>query len=167
MHTFFHGWRRKAGCLTLALMGLDLRSRLVCDTLHSSVGESADLYVVQYLESYDGRIAWFHGNYEKRTDHRESLESSKWQSNSPSISRNNGILLKDGKVLEDDKIKWSWGCCGFGFGTIPQESDAPPGSTVTWSVTYLSAVIPLTLLSAYLILAPSRKRPPAESQPHA
>jgi hypothetical protein len=32
---------------------------------------------------------------------------------------------------------------------------------------YWSFTIPLTLLSAYLLLIPSRKRPPTTSQPHA
>jgi hypothetical protein len=34
-------------------------------------------------------------------------------------------------------------------------------------IAHWSVAVPLTLLSAYLLLVPSRKRPPTESQPHA
>jgi hypothetical protein len=163
MQTFFHGWRRKTGVVTLAMacafMGLDLRSRLVHDNLHHAVGESADSYTLNSLESYGGRIAWFRGTYEKRSGHSESLGIPKRRSNHPFIVRANGTLLKD------DKIKWRWSCCGFGFATIPSEPNDFPGVTIAWSVAYLSAVISLTLLSAYLLLVPSSKR--AVTQSHA
>jgi len=155
MGEFFKGWRRKTGCITLvmacAFMGLDLRSRLVYDRFHNAVGENAHSYIIEYLDSYGGCIAWFHGNYEKRSKHLESLRIQKGQTNYPSIVRRSGILLKD------DKIKWNWSGCGFGFGTIPPEPDDPPGSTLIWSVAYLSAVIPLTLFSIVLLLSKPRK----------
>lgn len=58
MHIFFHGWRRKVGCVTLvmslAVMGLWMRSRIVCDLFGIPIGERQTV-----LWSLDGKAYWF------------------------------------------------------------------------------------------------------------
>ncbi|HEY4261031.1 MAG TPA: hypothetical protein VGM98_12755 [Schlesneria sp.] len=58
MHTFFHGWRRKTGCITLVLscvlMGLWMRSQLVTDTWCWSIGHETEVVI-----SSDGMLSWW------------------------------------------------------------------------------------------------------------
>jgi hypothetical protein len=58
MHTFFHGWRRKTGCITLvvscALMGLWMRSQLAGDTWCWSVGHETEVVI-----SENGMLSWW------------------------------------------------------------------------------------------------------------
>jgi hypothetical protein len=58
MHTFFHGWRRKTGVVTLvmscALMGLWMRSQLITDTWCWSIGHETEVVI-----SGDGMLSWW------------------------------------------------------------------------------------------------------------
>ena len=111
MHTFFLGWRRKVGCLTL-VMACVLSSLLVrsyFDHTEFDIVWWDNIYVVQ---SINGQIRW--GPWAEQRD-----GSMNWEA---SISR---------------------------------------------SIPYWPVVLPLALLSAYLILLPRRKRPPIASLPHA
>jgi hypothetical protein len=57
MHTFFHGWRRKAGVATLGLacvvMGMWIRSRFIADSFAHSIA-----YVDYYAASKEGRFSF-------------------------------------------------------------------------------------------------------------
>jgi hypothetical protein len=108
MHTFFHGWRRKAGCFTLALACFFLiawtRSLIVSDAIL-------------------GRSRWISLDSEGKTYDL--------------------IMSRDGAVRIIYRINHTLG------GFLDEEVLAVP---------YAMVILPLTLLSAYLILLkPSRR----------
>jgi hypothetical protein len=112
MHTFFHGWRRKAGVVTLglalAMTAVWIRSRIVEDDLS---------FVYSDLRSRDGGI-------ERSV---VTLNTSRYSGN-----------------------EHNW-----------------VARSVHWRILYGIVATPFTLLSAYLLLVPSRKQPPTASHPHA
>ncbi|HEY4263043.1 MAG TPA: hypothetical protein VGM98_22975 [Schlesneria sp.] len=109
MRTFFYGWRRKAGVVTLvmalAFMGLWMRSRASDDEL---------AVCGMQFKSYGGVF--------ERSD----------------------FMFLDVDSFNSSEVRH-----------------------VYWRLQYAWFAFPLTLLSAYLILVPSRKQPPATSQSHA
>lgn len=64
-------------------------------------------------------------------------------------------------LFDDDGITWHWHFCGFRYGEYL--SSRSYGHLVLWFVPYWSIVIPLALLSAYLLL--SKPRLPKASKP--
>lgn len=150
MREFFHGWRRKTGCVTLvmacAAMGMWIRSRVVGDSLtipanHSVIG----------LSSLRERVIWQRLWYSDGIDlaAQKTFRHHSWKLTSPE---------SDPREIDYD---WHIEFLGFNFysGTIKPDSL----SSHLWSIPYGAITIPLTMLSAYLILwKPGRKE-----QPHA
>ncbi len=131
MREFFHGWRRKAGCVTLVLalvfMGAWLRSYIVEDRLAFTTGDFRHA-----ISSFQGRVGW-----DRWLDSPPSVGvawSSEWRNlNMPIRARPTHFKARPGSIL----------------GKLQFESRAVP---------YWPFAIPLTLLSAYLILWKPRKR---------
>jgi hypothetical protein len=147
MHTFFHGWRRKAGVITLVvtllLMGGWLRSFAICDLI--------------LMRSHENHIEVFGS---------DSGSLVYWSREDDGPAPNVYMTQKSGLSSPDDTTKqryWNWGPFHVGSGEIVQ-TRAPVAFVI---IPYWSVTTPLTFVSAYLLLVPSRKRPPAVSQPHA
>ena len=167
MHTFFHGWRRKTGCVTLALG---------CVMLCGWARSCANIDSIQIPVTKRSRMTFGSANrvigvsYETLDDPKENVFEF-WSN--PEAGSIDEALSMDGimpsqRVIdgEEDEMKWLVRYAGFLFG----ESDYLPdfGSKIGFAaVPYWSAVLLLTLASAYLILVPSQKKPPTASQPHA
>lgn len=138
--TFFHGWRRKIGVMTLviacAFAGLWARSYYFSDTMFLSATD-----VGHMLESTNGSILWtsIPAPFEK------TVSFSK-QTAAP-------------ERLEDYYgVKWQFLWMGFGVGQLRfRILDS------VWCIPHWSIVIPLTLLSAYLMLSRPRPKKPAEA----
>ncbi|MDB5343030.1 MAG: hypothetical protein JWP89_1407 [Schlesneria sp.] len=138
MHTFFHGWRRKAGCvalvMALCLLALWFRSHVVADTLAVCIGEAIE------AETSQGMFEVLHNNIGYVDDlgvrHTSVPGGLSWRSESTDVLPTGGPSM---------------------FG----------GTKSYFRCSLLWFVLPLTILSAYLLLVPSRKRPSTESQPHA
>jgi hypothetical protein len=123
MHTFFHGWRRTAGCVALvvacALMALWMRSLCFCSSLTMPVASnSAETWV-----SIDGRLVW--------CAESEYEPPYQWHDGPPQTLANMNVTLD-----------WTY----FGFARGSWNGDP------FISLSYWSIVLPLTLLSAYLLL---------------
>jgi hypothetical protein len=128
MREFFNGWRRKTGCVTLVLvcvlLGAWARSYSVFDSMQFS-GISHQYCVL----SSEGEFQWWSW---RRSDGEDSGPSS----------RTDAQLVADGDLeVADDNI------------AAPQQivSSSPRGFQKR-VVHYRLVAIPLTLLSAYLIL---------------
>jgi hypothetical protein len=145
MREFFRGWRRKAGCITLAiacvLLAGWMRSLIVID-IYSTAGKTPESLV-----SGLHIIAWWSNDFGRDTDYGirapggwTTISSTHW---------------KKGLHPHDlDRIQWHWRFLGFGYG-----DDIRPDYMMTYRyIPYWSLVIPLALLSAYLILWQPRKR---------
>lgn len=153
MGEFFHGWRRKAGCVTLMMACV-----LMCGWIRSFVGREYALFLcdndtTNRLVSFNGKIDWerFHQEGPKRLSRSQFSDAET-------------ILENDKK--RDCELKWTF--LGFGRGEYRSElldlfkSSNPhlPFESLTqsvWIIPYWSVVLPLTLLSAYLILWKPRK----------
>lgn len=138
MREVFRGWRRKAGCATLvmacALAGMWCRSFSVQDVF--GWGDSTpDLPI--WFASNEGvlvaiaEIPIGRSGFRPSTSIWETDETWPWEKMFPS------------------NITWSFQFCGFGYGKAEFQFLTLP---------YWSATIPLTLLSAYLLLWKPRKR---------
>jgi hypothetical protein len=130
MREFFQGWRRKAGTVTLvlalAVAGIWMRSRIVCDTLQFKFrGRLHD--IVSYSNQTSG-VSW------------------KYELEFPEVMDWGSVPLKE---VDVDDIE----------GTLANYREAYRDLGFSeWHIPYWSLVLPLTLLSAYLILGKPRKR---------
>jgi len=163
MHTYFKPWRRKIGVVTLILACLFMagwvRSRSVLDRFFYSQQQS-----MHAMFSMDGVVSW-----RRLTPFADDLptgwsQQPKWiTSELTQNSRDNyQFYWKDGNV------HWHWQWNGFDFGAALFETlSQVPGKAnwirreEIWQFPYWSIVIPLTLLSGWLLLSKPRTKKPA------
>lgn len=154
MLTFFHGWRRKMAAATLLLacvcFGSWMRSYVKYDVVVLPIGKGEF-----WLESMWGQL-----DFGRVTAHRGKRLVASWASTD--VSRSNwGYLDKNGNpeaidfVSEVDVVEWRWAWGGFRFGA----GNSPDYRTEDYQFPYWSLEIPLTLLSAYLLLSQPRPKP--------
>ena len=147
MCEYLAGWRRKLGLVTLTLamlfMGAWLRSRVVVDSIHFTSGKMT----WDELISLDNTLFW-------RRNHLkigEAPPKSRWERRSSS---------EFPPVPEDVSIPWFWRRCGlgwyerwrgFGIGKLVED----PNDSIQ-VIPYWCIAIPLTICSAYCLLAKSK-----------
>jgi hypothetical protein len=148
MREFFRGWRRTVGCATLvmacALMGMWLRSRVVNDFLATD-GRDA----TYRIGSYGGAISFIRDTPAvpfERFLHLDSFDEG---------DDNKYELWKRWDSWDGYEMSWRWDLAQFHFGV---GSTGSASRTESYTFPYWFFVIPITLLSAYLILWKSRKR---------
>ena len=142
MHSFFHGWRRKAGVVTLGLalvlMAGWIRSTHFQDCVVPPRWTNLDVCFISEEQAIAcqtlGRARFY------------PLGAPLWQAN---------YLVPH----RPSEIAWQWELGGFRYLC---NSDIRCVVAPYWSL-----AIPLTLLSAYLILWKPRKQQPTASKPHA
>jgi hypothetical protein len=134
MHTFFHGWRRKTGVVTLVMAML-----LTCAWMRNRVARDE---------------VWFtlHDRHHKV------------------IAPKGGFVWVSWDARNDLQLKWDIGSLqtdtysGMDRTTLAKHwhdhFDKAGLAPRTWTAHYLTIVLPLTFLSAYLILWKPRKRDP-------
>lgn len=164
MHIFFHGWRRKLGVVTLVLGCV-----MLCGWMRSlSNSDSIQIPVTQRSRMTFGSANRIIGVSYETFDHSSENVFEFWSN--PDAGRIDEALSMDGimpshRVIdgEDDEMLWLVRYNGFLFGQsayLPDfESKISFAAVPYWSVTVL-----LTLVSACLILVPSRTRPRHASQ---
>ncbi len=153
MRTFLHGWRRKAGVATLvvalAVFGMWTRSLYFTDICCANL--FGDYHVIQsrhgiavWLRQIGiGVIADVTDSYGKIDHYRPEYRYSKWN-----------------EAWEPDEVwrcDWQYRLGEAGAGCHEQMDDGKL-RTLWWRIAYWELVVPLTLLSAYLILWKPRKR---------
>jgi len=152
MKDFFHGWRRKAGVVTLvmalAFMVGWVRSRSLQDRFF--VGKQ-DVQCYLLTSSPDG-LAWI-----RVTDVMGfGLRSMPFYQSKAATNPTDTANFRS----QAGGYCWEWAEFRFCKGwqqMYPIEF---------WVIPYWALTFPLTLVSAYLLLGPSRKRPTA-GEPHA
>jgi hypothetical protein len=147
MHTFFHGWRRKAGVASLVMAcGLSsawLRSVTYQDTLTMSSSEDSQTLLVSSAQHLI--IA--------RVSGASASSTPFWMSRN--LEGGHGWLFT---AADNLKIYHGFHGQSFRFGTSVSSWASKPVSFTTLHFPYWSLAIPLTLLSAYPILWKPRKR---------
>ena len=151
MREFFHGWRRKVGCVTLVM---------ACAFMAGWVGSVQNYYVIECypgestmirLNSWDGNLSCVHFIFSR------AEKFTIW----PPFNASTEVVESFGNEYSFDnqftKTRWVWRIGHTGIAaSFDKESDS-----ITAAVTpYWSITIPLTLLSAYLILWPGKRTEP-------
>mgnify|MGYP001554100057 CR=1 FL=1 len=136
MHTFFHGWRRKAGCVKLimavAVFGMWMRSRVMFDWLTFATNLRG-----HWVCSYADSIWWISFPQDR---------SAWW------LPFNSGDDSSLSLLSIPERATRAWVNVHF----LLRQRNRP--EVKRWKVRYWQIVISLTLLSAYLILWKPRKR---------
>jgi len=141
MREFFKGWRRKVGCGTLVLACVIaivwMRSLFIAE----GVMYRSDKSTVHNIRSTPGGLIW----------------SGIHEEGSSFVARNEYYRLIEGNAftnpLETNR-QWSCNLVGIEFGAT---QTSPGISEQVWVIRYWTFAVPLTLLSAYLILWKPRK----------
>jgi hypothetical protein len=145
MREFFRGWRRKTGVITLvmatALWCGWMGSYSIADNISWCVSDNTmDMFM-----SAECNLTW-----QTTRNMRGVAGYPRWSSS-----------VLDPRVTTEDPDEqytvWHFRCLGIEAGDC-NFPDAPGGSFAFCTFPYWSIVIPLTLLSAYLILWKPRKR---------
>ncbi len=145
MSEFFRGWRRKFGVVTLVMAFVFMvgwvRSVYQSDILTFP----NDDYNSEIWHSGGNHLAWV--TYARR--HPNNLPSwPTWET----FQYSERIKVRN--AHETAGINWNWRVFGFGYGTL----DTIDKSRLTFRIApYWSIVMPLTLLSTYLLLVKSRE----------
>lgn len=146
MHTFIHGWRRKAGVVTLvmalATLGLWVRSRVTCDSLEMHPNDTS----IFSIALNKGSIELNH--------HLEEARSGESILRSPKSLFAWSNYAADGDVPMDLWIDYGQ----WGYLAIETPGRTSSGQDAYLRVPYLTSVIALTLLSVYLIFYKAPKR---------
>jgi hypothetical protein len=154
MHSFFHGWRRKAGSamLLMALLfaGAWCRSQYQVDIITVGCGSTR-----QTLASTEGRLVW-----DQRQNGQLGRRGTARYSMSIQIDLSDTVDKTRFRYLNDWSINWRRKWWGFEFGEARQISGAHVFFRI---IPYWSVVCTLTFLSAYLMLW-KRPRPPKTGQ---
>jgi hypothetical protein len=138
MREFFKGWRRKVGCVTLAMacvfMAGWVRSCIWGDTLMIPIGETW----YEWLASGDECVVWGRHRCETRRDDVATYH----------------VFIPGGWIDSLNYFEWRWR--HWGFGVAENRND----EMTCIVIPYPSIVMALTLLSAYLLLMQSRVAKP-------
>ena len=185
MVEFFHGWRRKAGCVTLfmALLfcGMSVRSRWVADTLMVDRHKGGRHYVTSNRDGLTWGRRWGSG----QRVHLSELMNIGWESNDRDSSEfykpGNGWSvdsklefcgLQFAKFLLTDDIPtdcWNWHFFGIPIVSYTTRSNRPTGDSDApivlslvlgglsiWTFPYWLFTVPLTVVSFLLLRKPAK-----------
>ena len=150
MGSFFHSWRRKAGCVSLVMALVFtigwVRGLIYVDVLTLPGNTSA-------LEVATGFFG-FGVRYSVEVAAQQPLN---WQT----IPRPTPSAVQEGEQYNANAFGpdgyWKWEFCGLGMSKIQ-------GLRLVW-ISYWLCITPLTLLSAYLILWPGKRKAPSPHLP--
>jgi len=164
MGDFFNGWRRKAGCVLLVMaalcLGMWIRGRVIRDIYIFGNGKE-DAYTA-VATSPDG-IYWAY-KYETEPELFDRSVVPGWHSAAypPDEPRD----FENYRFINPWIFKWRYCWGGFDFGENHFNTGPLGWVNRYWVVPYWAIACPLTLLSAYLILWPRKRRTkPSEATP--
>ena len=152
MGDFFRGWRRKVGCITLmmacAFAAGWVRSKSRQDDVRISVG-----YLPLFFNSCNGQLTWWQLQYLETVPTYSFVFD--WQTN----PETRGRIFSFSKVVVPKKGRSS----GPVHVRIPRAELLEQALLVNWTADYWTFTIPLTFISAWLLLSKPRKSLPKKS----
>jgi hypothetical protein len=165
MGEFFHGWRRKTGCLALViacvLMVGWIRTYFITDWVRAPFGKTTCIYADSF------RSSLIFGSIQQASDFRwRSFPSSEgviysWNDQTRTALSFNGFGggAVDESPNDPTRECDMWSCPVRLFGCAVYLRSAITSNRVTLGVVipYWSIVLPLTLISAWLLLSKPRK----------
>lgn len=162
MLSFFHGLRRKIGVITLVMACVLAAAWVRSLSTYDLIGLPKVRNGIPCVLSTQQLLTLM---VERPVGHTSSYS---WFLGSEKTSDFNWIILPVNKSpLTDTEISWSCRSCGFGHGKRTNVTSEHPDGQFSVNVDftfltipYWSIVIPLTLLSAYLLLSKPRVAKP-------
>ena len=150
---FFPDWRRKAGSILLVVPALFTCGLIRSCNTEDSVAVYSDDSIIGITSSVNG-LTW--SRYIPYDTFDLRLRSGGW-----SYDRN-ASFDPTVDIFQTYDVAWRWQYCGFDFGEGSNACYAE--RFVRWTVPYWSIIIPLTFLSACMILWPSRLKAAERTQ---
>ena len=159
MGEFFKGWKRRSGLLTLVmalvLLGGWVRSLSIYDIITFPARKHTNNLTVSFTSEFFGSVKnsvyWGRSHYECDEETAELLAKDDLYGFGASYPRWRTYSVPD------IQMKWRWRWCGFGICEEPEERKEGDGWANAVLIPYWAIVLPLTLLSAFLLLSKPRK----------
>ena len=162
MGDFFKPWRRKMGVVTLfvafAFMAIWMRRT---DEIQFPIGP------VTFYDIRPGPNALY---WERVYFVRPMTLNAVEQTYAAGLFKEFAYVFVDCHLVHDvgpreneedgQRFKWRWCCCGFEAGEFVKKDDDQTISGTFWFIPYWMIILPLTLLSAYLLLSKPRVAKP-------
>ncbi|MDB5348609.1 MAG: hypothetical protein JWP89_6986 [Schlesneria sp.] len=157
MRDFFYGWRRKAGCVMLGIallfMGVWIRSRYIMETLTYISDEGRHSFSIT-----PNGLEWA-----RRTGSGQYLSPQFMNLSWETIELDDSDFESFPEPSMGWETSWNYRWCGFRSGKFQLTAGGPGlsilyGELARWAIPHWAMVIPLTLLSAYLILRKPRMK---------
>jgi hypothetical protein len=144
MSDFFREWRRKIGCVTLLTACLFMSGWVRSQSREDTVRIHRSPQFVHFVRSDLVGLNWIKAsNIGGFLNHHEFYYSEE---------------VAGASQVEFINFNTHWNWCGFHFGEGQDKIFGIPISI--WIIPYWSIVLPLTLLSAYLLLTTPRREKP-------
>jgi len=159
MKEFFNGWRRKLGCVTLVMafvfVGGWLRSLRIFDRINCPLGRECAIAVTSWEGVFASRIGW---------DNDDPWDVFDWRVRDQDYygytdpNDENGCYRLTQPIPDGSGCFVSWYLLGenSGIGVTPLDQRSYR-RMLFMIVPYSFIVVPLTLLSAFLLLSKPRK----------
>jgi len=152
---FFDGWRQKVGCVLLVIAALFssawVRSLVIRDIFTWTF---VDAKIGVVAKSHKGTIGWL------RISPAFSKQDDGWKFDNDFRGNVFDTWIDLDGVADHLKRRWQWVEFDFGAASWVDETMAPDdhNSIIVFIVPYWSIVLPVTLLSAYLIFWPGKRK---------
>ena len=161
MKELFRGWKRRLGVGTLALACLFamawIRSYLLADVIEYTSGK----YSQEEFQSVDGNLEWWTDQFFDESSVPFDVDPSFRWNDSTTIINYYGNHFR----LHEIKMEWTLWWPGGGIGNAPASVVGNDSRRLRF-VSYWSIVLPLTLLSGWLLLSkPRPSKTKADSEP--
>jgi hypothetical protein len=154
MREFFHGWRRKMGCVTLVMALVLMVGWIRSHFFHDGMTLRMNSHVSHLHCWMVSRLDTLHLVIRRFTTWEETGE--------PFIEYFSKPCPEEVRfITQTSAIRWHWQGAGFGFGDLSR----PEGDFTIWTFPYWLPTGTLTIISAWLLLSKPRPRPQPTPEP--
>lgn len=154
MSDFFKGWRTKVGVVMLAVALVFMAGWIRSQSVADIIMYPAEKNTIGCLVSATDSLVWQRTQTTPRTAElgiTVAKGPTNWTWQVSPVSEYAAIL--------DSGLSWRFRWCGFGVSESPPEVTEQTGISATFLlVPYWSIVVPITLMSAYLLLIRPRSK---------
>jgi len=159
MSDFFNGWRRKIGCVTL-MMALVFTGGWVRSTFMFDGIEVVSIKSKYLISSIRGQIRWFSAHSDQARVQKQEIRfpSAELKASDkperPTTRNQSSVIVGDFYLISETE---AW---GHYSDLVQTPGPRVQVSEIMAQAPYWSITIPLTLLSAFLLLSKPRKTTP-------
>jgi hypothetical protein len=140
----FIGWKRKIGCVALAMACVLMAGWVRSHSVHDVLSIHSGSHTSESLNSVKCVLVWQRSQFD---DEKRTSILPEW---------NTYPFHSETKWFDETGMVWRWQSCGFGFGELP--SDLIEGVQAKFFFfPYWSVTVPLTLISVWLLLLKAGK----------